>query len=180
MKIFHGGRSPHIHESVHVDHSARIIGDVTVGEGSSIWCNVSIRGDFNSIRIGKNTNIQDNCVLHTPPAKNPLFIGDCVVVGHGAIVHGCTVKGPALIGMGSILMDGCVIEEDVIVGAGSLVTEGKVMPSGHMVIGRPAKAVRPLTDAELGFVREGWKDYSRFVAGYRENGCFSGWNPEKV
>lgn len=177
----HRERSPVVHPSVYVDPTARIIGDVTIAEGASVWCHVTIRGDVNAITIGARTNVQDNTVLHCTYQKHALAIGPDVVVGHRAVVHGCTVKGPALIGMGAILMDGCVIEEDVIVGAGALVTEGKVMPRGHLVIGSPAKPVRPLTDEEVASVRNGFRSYVNYVQAYREQGKFFGWgdNPHR-
>jgi carbonic anhydrase/acetyltransferase-like protein (isoleucine patch superfamily) len=172
FELPHLAKGPAVHPSVHVDPSARILGDVTIAEGASVWCNVSIRGDVNAITIGPRTNIQDNTVLHCTFRKHPLSIGPEVVVGHRAILHGCTVKGPALIGMGAILMDRCVIEEDVIVGAGALVTEGKVMPRGHLVLGSPAKAVRPLTDEEIAHVRGTWRSYVNYVEAYRAQGLF--------
>ncbi len=175
MRLPHLERSPVIHESVYVDPTARINGDVTIAEGASVWFNASIRGDVHFILIGPNTNVQDNCVLHTTHDRYPLTIGPGVTIGHSAILHGCTVKGPALIGMGSILMDGCVIEEDVVVGAGATVTQHKVMPAGHLVMGSPARAVRKLTGEELLAVREGWKHYAGYVEAYRALGRFHGW-----
>jgi carbonic anhydrase/acetyltransferase-like protein (isoleucine patch superfamily) len=171
----HRAKSPVIHPSVYVDPTARIIGDVTIGEGASVWCHVTIRGDVNAITVGPRTNIQDGSVLHCTYRKHALAIGPEVVVGHRAVVHGCTVKGPALIGMGAVLMDACVIEEDVIIGAGALVTEGKVMPRGHLVLGSPAKPVRPLTGDEIAHVRGVWQSYVGYVQAYREMGKFCGW-----
>jgi carbonic anhydrase/acetyltransferase-like protein (isoleucine patch superfamily) len=167
--------SPKIHPGAYIDPSARITGDVTIEDGASVWCNVSIRGDMHSISIGPRVSIQDNTVIHCAHDRTPVIIGAGVLVGHRSIIHGCTIKGPALIGMGSILMDECVIEEEVIVGAGSLVTEGKVMPARHLVIGSPAKAVRPLKDSEIAFVRAAHRDYLELVAAYRRNGLFRGW-----
>jgi len=172
----HRAKSPVIHPSVYVDPTARILGDVTIGEDASVWCHVTIRGDVNTITVGARTNIQDNTVLHCTYKKHALVIGPDVVIGHQAVIHGCTVRGPALIGMGAILMDGCVVEEDVIVGAGALVTEGKVMPRGHLVLGSPAKAVRPLVDEEIASVRERWRSYVNYVQAYREMGKFCGWD----
>jgi len=175
VELPHRAKSPRIHPSVHVDPTARILGDVTIEEDASIWCNVSIRGDVHSIRIGPRSNIQDNCVLHCTFRKHPLDVGTEVVVGHGVILHGCTIKGPALIGMGAILMDACVIEEDVLIGAGALVTEGRIMPRGHLVVGSPAKVVRPLSEDEIAHVRGQWKSYVSYVQAYRELGRFRGW-----
>lgn len=175
MRLEHLEKSPAIHPSVYVDPTARINGDVTIAEGASVWFHASIRGDVHWITIGARTNVQDNCVLHTTHQKFPLAIGPDVVIGHGAVLHGCTVKGPALIGMGAVLLDGCVIEEDVVVGAGSVVTQGRVMPAGHLVLGSPARPVRPLSGAEIAAVREGWRNYADYVEEYRRLGKFHGW-----
>ena len=175
MRLIHLEKSPAIHPTVYVDPTARINGDVAIEEGASVWFNVSIRGDVHEIRIGKRTNIQDNCALHTTQERFPLNIGADITVGHSATLHGCTVKGPALIGMGAVLLDGCVIEEDVVVGAGSVVTQGKVMPAGHLVLGSPARPVRRLTDEEIAAVREGWRTYADYVEEYRRLGKFHGW-----
>jgi gamma-carbonic anhydrase len=175
MLLPHLEKHPSIHPSVYVDPTARINGDVTIEKDASVWCSVSIRGDVHSIHIGEETNVQDNCVLHVTHEKHPLHIGPRVVLGHGAILHGCTVKGVALIGMGCVLLDGCVIEEEVVVGAGSVVTQGKVMPAGHLVVGSPARPVRRLSEGELEAVREGWKGYVAYVEEYRRQGKFHGW-----
>lgn len=175
MRLPHLEKHPDIHPSVYVDPSARINGDVTIAKGASVWFNVSIRGDVHFIRIGERSNVQDNCALHTTHDRFPLDIGPEVVIGHGAVLHGCTVKGPALIGMGAILLDGCVIEPDVLVGAGAVVTEGKVMPAGHLVLGSPARPVRKLTEKELVAIREGWRNYGDYVEEYRRQGKFHGW-----
>ncbi len=180
MRLSHLERHPDIHPSVYVDPTSRINGDVAIAEGASVWFNVSIRGDVHFIRIGERTNIQDNCVLHTTHDTYPLTIGPGVVMGHGAILHGCTVKGPALIGMGAILLDGCVIEEDVVVGAGSVVTQGRVMPAGHLVLGSPARPVRALSPGEVQAVRDGWRNYAEYVEEYRRLGKFHGWKDHPV
>lgn len=127
---------------------ASIIGDVAVGPESSVFAGAHIRGDADSIRIGARTNIQENCSLHTS-GGSPLAIGDGVTVGHGAIVHGCTIDDNALIGMGSIVMDHAHIGEYSLVGAGALVTEHKEFPPRSLIIGAPARAVRTLSDAEI-------------------------------
>ena len=175
MRLRHLEKSPDIHPSVYVDPTARINGDVTVGEDASVWFHVSIRGDVHFITIGARTNIQDNCSLHTTHDRFPLTIGPEVVIGHGAVLHGCTVAGQALIGMGAILLDGCSIEEDVIVGAGAVVTQGKVIPAGHLAVGSPARAVRALSDREIEGVRTGWRNYTEYVQEYRRLGKFHGW-----
>ena len=143
------GISPMIHETCYVDETAQIIGDVTLGEHSSVWMNAVVRGDVHHIRIGANSNIQDNCVLHGMLNQWPVEIGDWVTVGHNVTLHGCVVGDRCLIGMGAIILNEAVIGEDSIVGAGALVTQGKAFPPRSMILGSPAKAVRPLTDAEV-------------------------------
>ena len=148
-------KTPIVAESAYVHESAIVIGEVSIGENSSVWpCSV-IRGDVNFIKIGKNTNIQDLSMLHvnhkssSDPAGSPLIIGDNVTIGHTVILHGCTIEDECLIGMGSIVMDKAVIQKQVLLAAGSLVPEGKVLESGHLYIGRPAKKVRALTAEEI-------------------------------
>ncbi|MBX7149443.1 gamma carbonic anhydrase family protein [bacterium] len=144
--------NPNIGKDVFLAPQSVVIGDVEIGEGSSVWFNTVIRGDVNTIRIGKKTNIQDLTMVHVTNADAPkpanTVIGDYVTIGHRVIVHGCTVKDRSLIGMGAILLDNAVIEEDCIIGAGSLVTSGTVIPAGSMAFGNPAKVVRKLTDIE--------------------------------
>lgn len=148
-----------IAEWVYIAEGAEIIGDVTIGEDSSVWYNAVIRGDSNSIVIGENTNVQDNAVLHTSHS-HALTIGDNVTIGHGAIVHGCTVGNNVLIGMGAIILDGAVIEDNCIIGAGALVTQGKVMSEGSLVLGNPAKVVRELTQEEIKSIQINADEYS--------------------
>jgi carbonic anhydrase/acetyltransferase-like protein (isoleucine patch superfamily) len=141
-----------------VAESADVIGNVTLAEGTNIWYGAVLRGDSDSITIGKNTNIQDNAVVHVD-AGIPTVIGDDVTVGHGAIVHGCTVSNNVLVGMGSIILDGAFIEENVIVGAGTLIPPGKVIPSGSLVVGSPGKVVRTLTDDERNKIKKSAHHY---------------------
>lgn len=141
-------KKPNIHESVYVAEGARIIGDVTIAEDASVWYNSVIRGDSGTITIGKKTNIQDCCVIHLDE-EFPVSIGDEVVVGHSSIIHGCTIGDGSLIGMGSIILNGAKIGKNCIVGAGSLVTGKMDLPDGMMAMGSPAKAVRPVKEAEL-------------------------------
>ena len=162
------GRGSWIHDS------ARVIGDVVLGDNVSIWCGAVIRGDVNSIRIGTSTNIQDNSVLHVShkterdPAGSPLIIGANVTVGHSVILHGCTIGDECLIGMGSIVMDKVMIEPRVLLGAGSLVPEGKVLSGGHLYIGRPAKLIRPLTDEELAYFNYSAEHYVKLARDYQQ------------
>ena len=154
-----------IAEGIFIAEGARIVGNVTIGEDSSVWYNAVIRGDSNSIAIGKNTNVQDNAVLHTSHGRG-LKIGDNVTIGHGAIVHGCTVGNNVLIGMGAIVLDGAVIEDNCIIGAGALVTQNKVMPEGSLVLGNPAKVVREITVEERESIIKNAKEYVEEAQGY--------------
>lgn len=149
------GRLPSLADGVYVDESAVVIGDVAIGTASSVWPLVAVRGDVNHIRIGARTNVQDNSTLHVTapnehqPAGYPLIIGDEVTVGHGCILHACTIGNRCLIGMGSTLLDGAVIEDQVLLGAGSLVPPGKVLEGGYLWLGSPVKRMRALTSAEI-------------------------------
>jgi len=140
---------PRISSSVFVAQSAMVVGDVAIGEESSVWFNAVIRGDVNYIRIGSRSNIQDGCVLHVAREKYPLIIGDEVTVGHNVTLHACSIASRCLIGMGAVVMDGSQIGENCIIGAGSLVTPKTVVPPGNMVLGSPAKVKRKLTDDEM-------------------------------
>lgn len=146
--------SPDIAATAFVHDQALVVGDVTIGANSSIWPFAVVRGDVNSIRIGNNSNIQDNSVLHVShdgpyqPGGYALTIGDEVTVGHRVILHGCTIGKQCLIGMGAIVMDGAVLHDQVLLGAGSLVTPGKELQGGYLWMGQPAKQVRRLTEQE--------------------------------
>ncbi len=158
-------RSPTIHESCFIAETASVIGNVVMEEGSSLWYGVTARGDYHDIYIGKNTNIQDGTVLHI--AYNyPTIIGDGVTVGHGAIVHGCTIGSNVLIGMGAIILTGASVGDHTIIGAGSLVPEGKNIPSGVLAIGSPAKIIRELTNEEIDGIRRSAEDYCEFARQY--------------
>ncbi|MEE9304574.1 MAG: gamma carbonic anhydrase family protein [Thiotrichaceae bacterium] len=162
--------TPSIHPTAYVDESAVVIGNVSIGENSSVWPLTVIRGDIQCITIGKRTNIQDGSVLHvthasafsapSAPEGYPLSIGDDVTVGHKAVLHGCTVEDRCLIGMGAIILDGAVVETEVMVGAGSLVPPGKILESGYMWLGSPVKRVRKLSDKEREFFLYSTKHYS--------------------
>lgn len=151
------GHAPQIAHSVYVHNSATVIGHVNLGENVSIWPGAVIRGDINFIRIGAGSNIQDCAVLHVnhqstyDPNGSPLIIGANVTIGHAVILHGCTIGDESLIGMGSIVMDKVVVQKNVLVAAGSLVPEGKVLESGHLYMGSPAKKIRALTADETAF-----------------------------
>ena len=145
---------------------ARVSGDVTMGSGCSVWYNAVIRGDEAPITIGEDTNIQDNCTLHTSYG-HPLQVGSGVTVGHNAILHSCTVGDNCLIGMGAIVLDDAVIGRDCIVGAGALVTKGTVVPDGSMVLGCPARVKRALTAEEIEGIRQNALAYVRDKELYR-------------
>jgi|SRR5208283_2748666 len=142
------GVTPRLHPSVFIAEGAQLIGDVEVGEDSSIWYNTVLRGDVNRIRIGRRTNIQDLTMVHVHKDRFPCSVGDDVTVGHHAVVHGCTVGNRVLVGIGAILLDGAVVEDDCFVAAGTLLTPGTVVPSGSMVMGAPGKVKRALTSQE--------------------------------
>lgn len=162
------GISPTIHPSVFVAEGARIVGDVEIGEGSSLWFNSVVRGDVNRIRIGARTNVQDLCILHVTH-EHPCILGDEVTVGHHVTLHGATVGNGALIGMGAILLDGVEIGEECLVAAGALVPPGLKVPARSLVMGFPAKVVRPLSPAEAQKGRQGAMNYVKYAADYGAN-----------
>ena len=143
-----------------------MIGDVVIGEESSVWFNAVVRGDINFIRIGKRTNIQDGCVLHVARNKYPLIIGDEVTVGHNVTLHACTIGSRCLIGMGAIVMDGARVGEDSIIGAGSLVIGKTVIPPKSMVLGSPATVRRDLNEYEIRMIRESASHYVGNIESY--------------
>ena len=164
--------APVLGERVFLHSSCQVIGDVTIGDDSSVWCNTVLRGDVNRIAIGRGTNVQDLNMGHVShstadkPEGSPLVIGDYVTVGHSVILHGCTIGNDCLIGMGSIVMDDVVIPDYVMIGAGSLISPGKVLESGMLYMGRPAKAVRKLTDEEIAYLRYSAEHYIRVKNNY--------------
>lgn len=167
--------SPILGNGVYLHPSSQIIGEVTLGEDSSVWCNTVLRGDVNRIVVGRGSNVQDLTMCHvshkTPvkPEGSPLIIGDYVTVGHSVILHGCTIGNECLIGMGSIIMDDVVIPERVMIAAGSLVSPGKSLESGMLYMGRPAKAVRALTEDEIAYLRYSAEHYIRVKNNYLNN-----------
>lgn len=160
-------KTPIIADSAFVDETALVIGDVTIGEDSSIWPMTVVRGDVQKITIGKRTNIQDACVCHVThdgefsPGGFPLTVGDDVTVGHRVTLHACTVGNLCLIGMSATIMDGAVLSDKVIVGAGSLVPTGKQLESGYLYVGSPVKRVRELNEKELAFLEYSAKHYAK-------------------
>ena len=153
------GRKPRLGQGVFVAENVTIIGDVEIGNDCSIWFGTVLRGDVNHIRIGSRTNIQDNCVLHVTHERWPTIVAEEVTIGHGAIVHGCTVKRGALIGMGARVLDGAVVGECALVAAGAVVGEGMRVPPRALVAGVPAVVKRTLTDAEIERLEMSWRHY---------------------
>ena len=158
------GISPQIPASAYIDPSAQIIGDVVLGERSSVWCNTTIRGDVHYIRIGDETNIQDNSCLHVMTGEYPCLLGHRVTVGHSVTLHGCVVEDDCLIGIGALLLNGVVVGAGSIVAAGSLVTERTVIPPRSVVMGSPAKVRRAATAEDFALIRRHAENY----VGYRE------------
>jgi len=167
------GISPVLAPGAWVHPHATVIGEVSLGADVSVWPGAVIRGDVNSIIIGEATNIQDGSVLHvshkTPldPAGGPLIIGARVTVGHTVILHACSIEDECLIGMGSIILDRAVVKKHVLLGAGSLVPEGKVLESGYLYLGRPAKPVRPLTAEEIAYFNYSAQHYINLAQSYQ-------------
>lgn len=163
---------PTLGARVYAHPSCQIIGEVSIGDESSIWCNAVLRGDVNRIVIGRGSNIQDLTMGHvshkTPdkPDGSPLLIGDYVTVGHSVVLHGCTIGNECLIGMGAIILDDAVIPDRVMIGAGSLVPPGKSLESGMLYVGRPAKAVRALTPEEIAHLRYSAEHYIQLKNNY--------------
>lgn len=143
------GNSPQIPQDCYVAENATIVGDVVFGAACSVWFNAVIRGDVNQISIGNKVNIQDGAVIHCTYLKHATTIGNCVSIGHNAIVHGCTIHDNVLIGMGAIVMDGCVVESNSIVAAGSVVTQNTIVESGTIYAGIPAKKVKDLNVSDF-------------------------------
>lgn len=152
-------------ETVLICEGVRVCGDVTLGRGVSVWYNAVLRGDDGAITVGENTNIQDCAVLH-----EKTVVGRGCTIGHGAIVHGCTIGDNVLIGMGAVVLNGARIGNDCIVGAGALVTGKMDAPAGSMILGSPARVVRPLTEEEIESSRRSARDYVELAASYRREG----------
>ena len=148
-KYPHKEKQPNINKGAFIADTAKVIGDVTIGEDSNIWFGTVLRGDVHEIVIGDRTNIQDNSVVHVSYESAGAYIGSDVTIGHGCIIHACTIMDRAFIGMGSLLMDKAMVQEHAMLAAGSLLTPNKVVPSGELWGGRPAKFMRKLTDEDI-------------------------------
>jgi carbonic anhydrase/acetyltransferase-like protein (isoleucine patch superfamily) len=162
-----GGKRPAIDPSAFVADSATVIGDVTIGAESSIWFGTVVRGDVFHVRIGAQTSIQDNAVIHVTQDRYATVVGDRVTVGHGVVLHGCTVRDLVIVGMGAIVLDQAEVGERCIVGAGALVTPGTKIPPGHLVVGAPARVKRPLHEEELEWLASSAEHYVQLTRAYR-------------
>jgi len=158
------GKWPQIAASAYIDPAAVVIGDVTIGEESSVWPMTVVRGDVHYIRIGARTNLQDGCVCHVMKDQYPLVLGDEVTVGHAVTLHGCVIESRVLIGMGCIVLNGAVIGSGSIIAAGTLITERTVIPPQSLVMGSPGKVKRPVSEEDLASIGK----YAERYAGYRE------------
>ena len=163
-----GQKSPHIHPSVFLAEGTRIVGDVTIGEDSSVWFNAVVRGDVHWVRIGQGVNIQDNAVLHVTHDTAPLQVDDHVTIGHSAVVHGCTVHAGSLIGMRAVLLDGAVVGARSLVAAGSVVRERMMIPEGVLVAGNPATVKRDLSEVEQANLLDSSRRYSAYARTYNQ------------
>lgn len=168
------GKFPQIAASAYIDLSAVIIGDVVIGEDSSVWPRSVVRGDVHYIRIGSSTNIQDGCVLHVMKDQYPLVLGDEVTVGHSVTLHGCTIESHVLIGMGCIILNGAVIGGGSIIAAGALVTERTIIPPGSLVIGSPGKVKRTLTAIDHSAIAAYAKRYVEYKNIYKDEAADHG------
>jgi gamma-carbonic anhydrase len=162
------GVQPQIHETAYVDQSAQVIGDVHMGQESSVWCNAVLRGDMYYIRIGDRTNVQDNCVIHTRTGEKPTILEDQVTVGHSVTLHGCYVEHGSLVGIGSIVLDDARIGAQSLIAAGSLISPGTIIPPRSLVMGVPGRVKRPLTDEEVASLDLFWQNYVTYSKLYRE------------
>ncbi|NVK22288.1 MAG: gamma carbonic anhydrase family protein [Kangiellaceae bacterium] len=167
--------TPKIAEKVYIDPTALVIGDIEIGEDTSIWPMAVLRGDVHSIRIGARTSIQDGTVCHVThdgpydPGGHDLIVGDNVTVGHKAILHGCHIESNCLIGMGTVVMDGAIVREHCIIGANSLVSPGRELEGGYLWVGSPARKIRKLTEEEIGFFKYSADNYVRLKNQYLED-----------
>lgn len=160
------GVAPEIHEDSWIAPDANVIGKIVVEEGGSVWFGCTLRGDNEEIRVGKGSNVQENCILHTDMGY-PLTIGEGCTIGHKAMLHGCTIGNNTLIGMGATILNGAKIGDNCLIGAGALVTEGKEIPDGSMVLGAPGKVVRQLDEATIEGLRKSAIGYQNNMRRFR-------------
>ena len=160
------GTQPQIHETAYIAENAVVIGDVVIGENSSVWFGCVLRGDVNHIRIGSRTNVQDASVIHVSTKDNPTVLEDEVTVGHSVTLHGCYVETGSLIGIGAVVLDGVRVGRDCLVAAGSLVTPNTQLPPRSLVMGSPAKVKRELSDEEVADLKKYWQNYVKLTEIY--------------
>jgi len=161
------GVMPKVHVSAWIADSADVIGDVELGEESSVWFSTVIRGDVHFIRVGRGTNLQDGTVVHVDRNGTPTILGDYVTVGHAARLHGCHIKSNCLIGIGAVVLDGAVLEEECVVAAGAVVSPGTLVPRGSLLMGAPARVKRSVTEKDLELIYRSAKSYIGLAAEYR-------------
>ncbi len=162
------GVVPKVHVSAWIADSADVIGDVELGEESSVWFSTVIRGDVHFIRVGRGTNLQDGTVVHVNRNGTPTILEDYVTVGHAARLHGCHIKSNCLIGIGAVVLDGAVIEEECVVAAGAVVSPGTVVPKGSLLMGTPARVKRSVTEKDIELIYGSAKSYIGLAAEYRD------------
>lgn len=162
-----GNKTPIIDKESYITESSNLVGDIVIGKNSSIWFGAVLRADNDRITVGENSNIQDNCTVHTDYSF-PVIIGKRVTIGHNVVLHGCTIKDDVIIGMGSVLLDGSYIPSNVIVGAGSLVTAKSVIEEGTLVLGSPAKSVRKIKETEYQLIENSYKHYVEKISIYKK------------
>jgi gamma-carbonic anhydrase len=167
------GTHPQIHPTAYIEESAQIIGDVQIGEHSSVWFNAVVRGDVHFIRIGSRTNIQDGTVIHVSNGTHETILEDEVTVGHNVTLHGCYIERGCLIGIGAIVMDGVRVGAQSLIAAGSLLSPGTQIPPRSLVMGAPARVKRSLTDEEVAGLEVFWQNYVRYIEMYREESSSS-------
>jgi gamma-carbonic anhydrase len=160
------GIKPRLGKDVFLAPGVVVLGDVEIGDGSNIWFNTVIRGDVYWVKIGRKTNIQDLCMLHVTGGRFPLTLGDGVIVGHRAVLHGCTIHNNALVGIGALVLDGAVVEEGAIVAAGAVVTPGTVIPADRVAVGIPARPTRKPTEEEKAFHQTNLSKYHAYGQGF--------------
>ncbi len=165
----HRGRLPRLAPGVFIDDSAQVIGEVEIGDESSVWMCAVVRGDVNWIRIGRRSNVQDGTIVHVMTKTHPTLIGDNVTIGHAAVIHGCTIEDQCLIGMGAILLNGATVGTGSIVAAGTLLVEGAKIPPRSLVMGSPGKVKRSLTDAEVQDIQAYADRYVNYRLDYMNN-----------
>jgi len=162
----HHGQTPRVATGAFIAETAVLIGEVSVGAGSSIWYGTVLRGDGESITVGERTNVQDGTIVHITSHRFPTVIGSGITIGHGAIIHACTLEDDSFVGMGATVLDGAVVQRHAMVAAGALVTPGKVVPTGELWAGSPAKKMRDLTEADIANIHRSAESYCELARSY--------------